>query len=33
MELRLLTLGELAGNAVQRSVEAVIEHDDDGAER
>ena len=31
MELRLLTLGELAGNAVQRAVEAVIEHDDDAA--
>jgi phosphate transport system protein len=33
LELRLLTLGELAGNAVQRSVETVIEHDDDGAEK
>jgi phosphate transport system protein len=33
MELRLLTLGELAGNAVQSAVEAVIEHDDDGAEK
>ena len=32
MELRLLSLGELAGNAVQRSVEAVLEHDDDAAE-
>src|SRR4029450_11256032 len=32
MELRLLTLGELSGNAVQRAVEAVIEHDDDAAE-
>jgi phosphate transport system protein len=32
-ELRLLTLGELAGNAVQSSVEAVLEHDDAGAER
>jgi phosphate transport system protein len=30
-ELRLLTLGELAGNAVQNSVEAVLEHDDAGA--
>ena len=33
MELRLLALGELAGNAVQRAVEAVLEHDDEGAER
>ncbi|MGA9160191.1 MAG: phosphate signaling complex protein PhoU [Actinomycetota bacterium] len=33
MELRLLTLGELAGNAVQRSVEALLEHDDEGAAR
>jgi phosphate transport system protein len=32
MELRLLALGELAGNAVQRSVEAVLEHDDEAAE-
>ena len=32
MELRLLALGELAGNAVQRAVEAVLEHDDDAAE-
>jgi phosphate transport system protein len=32
-ELRLLTLGELAGNAVQSSVEAVLEHDDAGAAR
>ena len=32
-ELRLLTLGELAGNAVQNSVEAVLEHDDAGAAR
>jgi len=31
-ELRLLALGELAGNAVQRSVEAVMEHDDDAAD-
>lgn len=33
MEIRLLTLGELAGNAVQQAVEAVIDHDDGGAER
>jgi phosphate transport system protein len=33
MELRLLTLGELAGNAVGNAVEAVVEHDDDRAER
>jgi phosphate transport system protein len=32
-ELRLLTLGELAGNAVQGSVEALLEHDDAGAAR
>jgi phosphate transport system protein len=32
-ELRLLTLGELAGNAVQNSVEAVLEHDDARAGR
>jgi phosphate transport system protein len=32
MELRLLTLGELAGNAVQNAVEAVIQHDDQQAE-
>jgi phosphate transport system protein len=32
LELRLLTLGELAGNAVQRSVEAVMEHDDEVAD-
>ena len=31
MELRLLTLGELAGNAVQKAVETLLEHDDDGA--
>ena len=31
-ELRLLALGELAGNAVQRAVEAVMEHDDDSAD-
>jgi phosphate transport system protein len=30
-ELRLLALGELAGNAVQRAVEAVMEHDDEAA--
>jgi len=32
-ELRLLTLGELSGNAVQSSVEALLEHDDAGAAR
>jgi phosphate transport system protein len=32
-EFRLLTLGELAGNAVQSSVEALLEHDDAGAAR
>ena len=32
-ELRLLTLGELAGNAVQNSVEVVLEHDDAGVAR
>jgi phosphate transport system protein len=32
-ELRLLTLGELAGNAVQSSVETLLEHDDAGAAR
>ena len=32
MELRLLSLGELAGNAVQRAVEAVVEHDDGAAD-
>jgi phosphate transport system protein len=31
-ELRLLALGELASNAVQKAVEAVLEHDDDAAE-
>jgi phosphate transport system protein len=31
-ELRLLALGELAGNAVQKAVEAVMEHDDDAAD-
>ena len=33
IELQLLTLGELAGNAVGNAVEAVVEHDDDQAER
>jgi phosphate transport system protein len=32
MELQLLTLGELAGTAVRRSVDAVLEHDDELAE-
>jgi len=32
MELRLLALGELASNAVQRAVDANLEHDDDVAE-
>ncbi|HET7928171.1 MAG TPA: phosphate signaling complex protein PhoU [Actinomycetota bacterium] len=31
-ELRLLALGELAGNAVQKAVEAVMEHDDEAAD-
>ena len=31
-ELRLLALGELASNAVQKAVEAVLEHDDDAAD-
>jgi phosphate transport system protein len=31
-ELRLLALGELASNAVQKAVEAVLEHDDESAE-
>jgi phosphate transport system protein len=31
-ELRLLALGELASNAVQKAVEAVLEHDDEAAE-
>jgi phosphate transport system protein len=31
-ELRLLALGELASTAVQKAVEAVLEHDDDAAE-
>jgi phosphate transport system protein len=33
MEMELLTLGELAGNAVQKSVEAVMQQDDALAER
>jgi phosphate transport system protein len=33
MELELLSLGELAGTAVQRAVEAVADHDDAKAER
>jgi phosphate transport system protein len=33
MELRLLELGELAAGAVQNAVEAVIQHDDAGAQR
>jgi phosphate transport system protein len=33
LELQLLTLGELAGNAVGNAVEAVVGHDDDRAER
>jgi phosphate transport system protein len=33
MEMELLTLGELAGTAVQKSVEAVMEQDDALAER
>jgi phosphate transport system protein len=32
MELQLLALGELAGNAVSRSVDAVVQHDDALAE-
>jgi phosphate transport system protein len=32
MELQLLTLGELAGTAVRRSVDAVVQHDDAIAE-
>ncbi len=32
MELRLLTLGELAGSAVQQAVEAIMQHDDQGAD-
>jgi phosphate transport system protein len=30
-ELELLSLGELAGNAVQRAVEAIVEHNDEKA--
>ncbi len=33
MELELLSLGELAGTAVQRSVEAIADHDDAKAEQ
>jgi phosphate transport system protein len=33
MELRLLELGELAAASVQNAVEAVIQHDDAGAQR
>jgi phosphate transport system protein len=33
MELELLTLGELATDAVQRSVEALVERDDEKAGR
>ena len=33
MEMELLTLGELASTAVQKSVEAVLQHDDGLAER
>jgi phosphate transport system protein len=32
MEVQLLTLGELAGNAVRRSVDALLRHDDDLAD-
>ena len=32
-ELELLTLGELAGNSIQRSVKALVERDEDLAER
>jgi len=32
MELRLLTLGELAGSAVRHAVETIIQHDDQGAD-
>jgi phosphate transport system protein len=31
LELQLLTMGELAGDAVHRAVEAVLEHDDEKA--
>lgn len=33
MELQLLTLGELAGNAVASSVRTIVEHDDDLADQ
>lgn len=33
VELQLLSMGELASTAVQRSVEALITHDDEAAER
>ena len=33
MELRLLTLGELAGSAVRQAVEAIMQHDDQGADQ
>jgi phosphate transport system protein len=33
MELRLLTLGELAGSAVRAAVDAVVQHDDGLAEK
>jgi phosphate transport system protein len=33
VELQLLSMGELASTAVQRSVEALIQHDDEAAER
>jgi len=33
MELQLLTLGELAGNAVASSVRTIVEHDDELAEQ
>src|SRR5262245_43908892 len=33
MELKLLTLGELAGAAVSQAVEAVVEHDEAAAQR
>jgi phosphate transport system protein len=33
MELQLLTLGELAGNAVRSSVDAVLQHDDSIADK
>ncbi|MEX0743503.1 MAG: PhoU domain-containing protein, partial [Actinomycetota bacterium] len=32
MEVQLLTLGELAGTAVRRSVDALLRHDDDLAD-